>query len=266
MEYDPVKKSVGRLARRPLIRRLGYFLADIVFLRAWYVKAAIRKLGLSGELEILDAGSGFGQYSTSMAHRFPRGKILGLEIDPVHVDDSNRYVQAIGLDNCRFERADLNRLDFENRFDLVLSVDVLEHIPDDRGLLIRFCKALKPGGFLVVSTPTVYRKHGQDASFVAEHARDGYSNEDILDKFGGAGFRIREIRYGYGFWGDLSWRMGIRNVMRWMSGSRITKAFALLYAVLVWPIVFVLMVLDFFWRNRRGTGVVVTAQKPETGS
>ena len=255
----------GIIGRNVPLRKLFYKSLGVLFLREWYVKRAIRKLPLAGreDVEILDAGSGFGQYSYYCAKQFSTASVLGLEVVPGHVSDCNRFARSAGLQRLRFEEFDITHLEYQDRFDLVLSVDVLEHIENDRDLISRFFDALKPDGHLVISTPTVYRSHHDDAGFVGEHVREGYQEEEIVGLFSAAGFRLESIVYGYGKWGDLSWRIGMRNAMRLASRGGCLRFFGILYLFLVSPVVLPLMGLDFIWKNRRGTSIIVVAQKPE---
>jgi SAM-dependent methyltransferase len=265
MEYEPIKKQIGRWVRRSvLLRKLLYRLLGTLFLREWYVKRAIRRLGFpkTSAPRILDAGAGFGQYSVYCIKKYPRADVLGIEINPDHVAEGNRFAQRAGLERLRFEHGDITKLSHRNRFDVVLAVDVLEHIQDDEALLDHFFRALTVDGRLIVSTPSVYRKHRPDGNFVGEHFREGYSEEGIRQKLDKAGFLLDTLTYGYGFWGDLSWRWGIRNTLTLMGRGFLGKIAGPVYMILVAPLVLSLMGLDYVWPNRRGTGFVIVARKP----
>lgn len=264
MRYEPVKKRLGQWIRRNvLLRKVFYKIMGTLFLREWYVKRVIRNLDLKSKknIEILDAGAGFGQYSYCCAKRFPNAKVLAIEINSDQVDDGNWFANKTRMNRLGFEKADITAINYQNRFDIVLAIDVLEHIEHDEDLLNRFFRALKSGGYLIVSTPSVYRRHIQDGEFVGEHFRKGYSEEEIRQKFRNTGFNLNEITYSYGLWGDFSWRLGIRNTIRLMGKGFLGKLLAPLYLVLVFPLVLKLMVLDYFWKNRKGTGFVIRASK-----
>jgi len=252
-----IRKSV-------IFRKIFYKGLGTLFLREWYVKRAIRELplGKKSEIVILDAGSGFGQYSYYCVQRLKKAHVLGLDIDPDHVADGNRFAQSLGLDRLEFREKDLATLAYQDRFELILSIDVLEHIQDDETLLYHLFQALKPGGHLIVSTPTAYRKHREDGEFVGEHFRVGYSEEMIIQKFGLVGFRLDRMIYSYGVWGDLAWRWGIRNTMRLMGHGFLGKGSAFFYLILLFPLIFSLMIIDYWWPNKRGTGIVIVASKP----
>ncbi len=158
LEYKPIKKREAHMMRRSgIIRKLFYLITGIVFLREWYIKRAVTKIYLDKKYfdEILDAGSGFGQYCYFCKKRFPEAEILGIDINQNYVDDCNYFVKKAGIKRVRFEKSDLTTIDYSDKFDLILSIDVLEHIKDDIRLLSLFNRAVKPEGFVIISTPTL---------------------------------------------------------------------------------------------------------------
>ena len=71
--------------------------------------------------------------------------------------------------------------------------DVLEHIEDDITVFKNFYNSLKQGGYLLVNTPSAFGGsdvHGdEEESFVGEHARTGYSDNDLKTKLASVGFK-----------------------------------------------------------------------------
>jgi SAM-dependent methyltransferase len=54
----------------------------------------------------------------------------------------------------RYARADGARLPFKDAvFDTVFAIDVIEHVPDERALIIEALRVLRPGGRLIMTTP-----------------------------------------------------------------------------------------------------------------
>ena len=266
MEYEPLKKRIAAFFRNhPVLRPVLFRILDVVLLRAWHVKKALRSIGLDRDkpLAILDAGAGFGQVAESLIRRFPKAVVTAVDIDPEHVEDGNLYFVAKAPGRVKFLCQDLVGFEAPEPFDLVVSVDVLEHIDDDRTVVRRFAECLKPGGHVLVTTPSLYRRSSRDGAFVAEHFREGYSDSSMRHLFGEAGFDSIRIRYAYGFWGDLSWKLGIRTAMGLAGKGVWGKVAAVLVFGAVSPLVFALMALDFVWPNRRGTGIVLVARKPE---
>lgn len=264
MEYDPVKKKFRDIIRKkPWRRKLFFKFMNLVLLRSWYIKRGIHRLPLqkNDKLNLLDAGSGFGNYTHYLCKYFPNAKVLGLEIEEEHVKDAIRFAKEINEECLTFKQADITQMDYQDTFDLILSVDVLEHIQEDEDLIRRFHTALKKGGHFLASTPSVYRKYDDDSEFVEEHCRDGYSIEDMEGKCKRAGFDEVHICFGYGFWGDLYWRLGIRNTMKIVGQGVVGKMIAPIYFVLVFPFMLLFMTLDYIVPNKLGTGMIVHAIK-----
>jgi SAM-dependent methyltransferase len=271
MKYDPVKEIFSHLVRRrPWMRRLLYRLLSVIFLREWYVKRAVRGLlqNTGGSVEIYDAGMGFGQYTYYMARRFPDVRIHAADVKAEQVEDCRQFFAAMGLRHCSVAVEDLLTIRHENRFDLVLSVDVMEHIAEDRRVFTNLARSLKPGGVLLVNTPSNLGGsdvHGEgEQSFIEEHARAGYGVEEIREKVESAGLRVESITFTYGPLGTLAWRLGVKYPMLLLNKSRLLVLVLPLYYMLALPIILPLMYLDYVSTNKSGTGLLVVARKPSS--
>jgi 2-polyprenyl-3-methyl-5-hydroxy-6-metoxy-1,4-benzoquinol methylase len=132
MQYDPIKRSLGSIFNRtPFLRIFFYRMLDLLLLRSWHIRRELRQLDRLGfqPSSIADAGSGFGQYVHFLSRKYPGAKITGLDIKQEQVDDCNRFFTSIGKqDRVSFRYADLTTLDIREEHELVLCVDVLEHI------------------------------------------------------------------------------------------------------------------------------------------
>ena len=75
------------------MRKTLYFLLDLLLLRTWHVKKALRKIALEfpGEASVLDAGSGFGQYTWRMSRMNSRWNINAIDINREQIEDCNRF-------------------------------------------------------------------------------------------------------------------------------------------------------------------------------
>ena len=269
MQYDPIKQSLGKVFNRsPLLRKLFYRLLDLLLLRSWHIRRELRDLKQHGfaPAQIADAGSGFGQYVFYLSSRFPEARITGLDIKQEQVDDYNRFFSSIGRDDrVAFEWADLTELGAEEAWDLVLSVDVMEHIEDDRTVFKRICRGLKPGGVLLISTPSdkggsdVHHEH--DSSFIEEHVRDGYGVEEIDGKLREAGFSEVDIKYSYGRPGSLSWKLSMKYPILLAGFSKLFLLLLPLYYLVVYPLCFFLNRADVRREHATGTGLIVKCKK-----
>jgi len=269
MQYDPIKHSLGKIFNStPSLRILFYRLLDLLLLRSWHIRREIRKLKSNGfsPLQIADAGSGFGQYVYYLAKTFPRSGIRGLDIKQEQVDDCNAFFASIGLqEHVSFEYADLIRLRVGETYDLVLCVDVMEHIEEDRIVLANFYNSLKPGGILLISTPSDQGgsdvHHAHDSSFIDEHVRDGYGIEEMEEKLKSAGFSELRIRYSYGKPGKLSWKLSMKIPILLLNVSRLFLVLLPFYYILVYPVCFFLNMADVRREHSTGTGLIVMSKK-----
>jgi len=269
MQYDPIKKSLGKVFNRtPILRKLFYRLLDLLLLRSWHIRRELKKLNAEGfkPEEIADAGSGFGQYVYYLSKRYPHARISGLDIKQEQVDDCNHFFSAIKREqNVRFKYADLTQLDKREEWDLVLSVDVMEHIEDDRSVFRHIYTGLKKGGVLLISTPSdqggsdVHHEH--DESFIDEHVRDGYGVQEIDEKLREAGFSDINVKYSYGRPGKISWKLSMKYPILLANVSKIFLLVLPLYYIVVYPFCYFLNMADVRGEHATGTGLIVRCKK-----
>ena len=112
MHYDPIKRSLGNVFNKsPFLRKSFYNLLDLLLLRAWHVHKELktwkRTLQNKKEINVLDAGAGFGQYTYWMNRRDASWKILSLDVKEEQVADCNNFFKKIGAKNVLFEVGDL---------------------------------------------------------------------------------------------------------------------------------------------------------------
>lgn len=206
---------------------------------------------------ILDAGCGPGVFTFELARRLPESKVTGIDILNDLLEDDKVVAQKIGLSNCFFRHVDITNMPLQNEFDLVISIDNLEHIEDDDHALKMFYNSLVKDGELILHVPGLYRRwpffKWKENFFVEGHFRPGYTLENISAKIKNAGFEIAEAYYTYG------WIETVTNNISFM----ITKAE--MYNKLLYAFVFpFLNVLSWFGRNskpQKGAGVLVRAIK-----
>jgi SAM-dependent methyltransferase len=269
MHYDPVKNVFASLIRKiPYLRIIFYKLLDLMFLRSWYVRRELKKLREKfgeGKIKILDAGTGYGQYAYFMAKHLNPCEIKAVDIKEDWIKDCKEFFKQQKIDNVLFEIEDLTRLNYSEEFDLIVCVDVMEHIPDDIKVLRNFYNALKSEGYLLINTPSIYGGsdvHDEDEeSFIGEHARVGYSKEELEFKLHPIGFKTYQSKYTYGFWGDKAWRLGIKYPMLLLNHSKMFFIILPFYYLITFPFTLLMMYLDFVKENKVGSGINFIAKK-----
>jgi SAM-dependent methyltransferase len=124
-------------------------------------------------LNVLDAacGEGYGSalLSTKAAH------VTGVDISAQAIEHASARYPS---DSLTFRVSDCLTLPFEaGEFDCIVSFETLEHLEDHDGLMAEFQRVLKPGGFLLISSPdkAIYTdKQKNDNEF---HLRELYRDE-----------------------------------------------------------------------------------------
>jgi SAM-dependent methyltransferase len=136
-------------------------------------------------MNILDAGCGTG---LNLKYLQTCGCSIGLDIS----EDALRFSRIRGLPSLVCGSAD--RLPFKNNvFDLVLALDVIEHIEDDKSAIKEFYRVLRTGGSLIVTVPafmSLWSEHD-----LAVHHKRRYARPEICDLLRSGGFKIERASY-----------------------------------------------------------------------
>jgi SAM-dependent methyltransferase len=272
MKYDPIKRSLGTVFNKsPFLRKSFYRMLDLLLLRTWHVKGEFKKWSKEHKTAtILDAGSGFGQYSYFMSKN-KNYTVKGVDVKDEQIADCNQFFKQIGFNNARFEVADLVKFNEPKTYDFILSVDVMEHILEDVEVFKNFHAAMNDGGMLLVSTPSDQggsdhdhdhdHDHDEAHGFIDEHVRDGYNIQEIQDKLKEAGFSKTEARYNYGTPGKISWKISMKYPILMLNASKIFFILIPFYYLITFPFALVLNYMDKVGNHKTGTGLIVKAWK-----
>lgn len=124
---------------------------------------------------VLEVGCGPGSQS-KVFHGQLGCDVVGIEIDPARADKARTYCRDVHVANL--ETDDLGSFLKDEKFDVIVCADVLEHLRNPGDLLIGLKTFLKPDGYLVASIPNITH-----ASIVYEmiHGRFEYHSEGLLD-------------------------------------------------------------------------------------
>lgn len=269
MQYEPIKKSLQVVFTRSLfLRKTFYFFLNLLLLRAWHVKKAIKRIStaLPEEASVLDAGSGFGQYAWLMSSLNKGWKIKAVDINPEQVEECNEFIKRSGRsDRINFEICDLTTLGITDHYDFIITVDVMEHIEDDDLVFRNFYRSMKKDGILLISTPSDKGgsdiHHEDERSFIDEHVRGGYAKEEITGKLKRAGFGRIDVKYTYGKAGSISWLLSMKYPVMMLNRSYLFLIILPFYYLVTFPFSFFLNIIDLNFRHDSGTGLLVVAEK-----
>jgi SAM-dependent methyltransferase len=269
MRYELIKSKIDKIiSGRNLARKIFYAGLNLLLLRAWYVKDEIKNFFKSrgdDKIKVLDAGCGFGQYSYFIAKKFKNAQVIGVDINEERIKDCARFAEEEKFENLKFEFADLTSLNYTTKFDLVLAIDVMEHIEDDVRVFENFYNAMNENGLIIISTPSNLGgsdvHSNEEESFIEEHVRQGYDVGEIKSKLESVGFKNVKIKYTYGRWGSLSWRLMVKFPILFLGKSFVFAIILPFYYLFVFPLGIFLMWLDKKVENATGTGLIVTAMR-----
>jgi cyclopropane-fatty-acyl-phospholipid synthase len=104
----------------------------------------LERAQLEDGMRVLDLGSGWGSFSSWLAERHPKSRIVAVS----NSRSQAKHVNARGLSNLTTVTADVNGFEPEGRFDRVVSIEMLEHVRNHRALFSRVARWLGPGGKL----------------------------------------------------------------------------------------------------------------------
>ena len=144
----------------------------------------VEKLGTEPGARVLDLACGRGRHSLELARRGLR--VTGVDLSPRSLELARADAAADGLE-VAFVQADMRELDFVGAFDAAISVftslGYFESDEEDRDVLVRVARALRPGGRFLVDVinplglarlyqPRLWDEVGDGILMVQEHEWD----------------------------------------------------------------------------------------------
>ena len=148
----------------------------------------------------LDAASGSG-YGTEMISQ-KAGKVIGLEYDLESIKFAKQHHNN---SNIEYRQADLTcKLDLSNSyFDVIISIETIEHITEHNMMMSEFRRVLKPGGLLIAST-VEHEIYSEKGGIKNPHHVGELTKKQLLDLIS-LYFKPEEV-YGQIKYLPLTWR------------------------------------------------------------
>jgi SAM-dependent methyltransferase len=201
---------------------------DPFMIERWrWLRTRIRR----GGLRTLDAGCGSGAFAIYAASR--GNEVLGISFEEQANVKGRRRAQMFGLgESVDFRTGDLRLLDEIapeiGTFDQIICFETIEHIADDGKLVRDLASVLRPGGRLLLCTPSdVHRPLALEVVSGVEdgnHVRFGYSHRDLRRLVMAAGLEVEEeswiggvvSRWAWNVMGFLAMRTPVPDKVMWV--------------------------------------------------
>lgn len=199
--------------------------------------------GLKMDGEILEFGPGLGDF----LERFKqRGKLVdAVENEPQFFDALKPLARRVAA------RLD----DLPGQYDGIVSVNVLEHIENDRETLSDLYKKLKPGGVLNLYLPAAQILYGHLDALVHHFRR--YDRAELVTKVKDSGFIVEEV-FNVDALGFIAF--GVYKILKYGDGT-ITPGSMTFYDNVIFPFTYV---LDPLVGRSFGRSIYLRARKPKT--
>jgi SAM-dependent methyltransferase len=133
--------------------------------------------------EVNEIGCGTGLILSEIDKRFP-----GL-----HLSGSDLFLEGLNFAQERVKKGAFYQMDacnmpFKEEFDLILALDIIEHIDEDTKALENMYRSIKPGGGIILTVPQ-HRWLWSVQDEKSFHKRR-YSRHELVDKVHACGFQV----------------------------------------------------------------------------
>lgn len=158
--------------------------------------------------KLIDVGCGSGTFSIGAARR--GYETLGVDWNEQGRTVAEERAKICKAQSAKFEVLDVRNLDTRDdlvgKFDIVINLENIEHIIDDRKLIQDISSCLKPGGYLLLSAPYLHYRplSFEDSGPFLEiedggHVRRGYSKAMLEELCKQSGLIPEEISFCSGY-------------------------------------------------------------------
>jgi 2-polyprenyl-3-methyl-5-hydroxy-6-metoxy-1,4-benzoquinol methylase len=200
---------------------------------------------------VLELGSGIGNLSRLLAR--DARELVVTDVEDVYLD---RLRTELGHEpHVRVERYDLEQPPppslTRQRFDVILSSNVLEHVLDDRRAVRELVSMLAPGGWLLTYVPACPPAFGTLDEALGHHRR--YDKPGFLGLMRGAGLVVERLEY-MNLIGLAGWLVNGRVLRRRLLDEKQVRTFERIVP---------LVRLEDRLRLPVGLGLICHARKPD---
>lgn len=204
-----IRFTAGRLPRTPSTASPGRALTEA------FLHSELPKMQPPGKLSVLEIGCGSGSLTKLLTEFGYSGSYVGVDI-------TDRFDHAAQSAFQRdFIEMDAHQFEPDGKFDLVVSVSALEHIPNDQLLIEKLAKFVAPGGLQVHFVPSgwgllTYLWHGyRQYTATGLGQRIGPHGTTLFSMGGAASFTLHLLFITVG---EILLRLRLRQRLPWLYG------------------------------------------------
>lgn len=153
----------------------------------------LAKFGKKKNLKILDLGCGGGNVAAFLKNKFPSWSVYGIDVSSKAIKSAKENFK-----NVKFIRSPAEKLPFKNQeFDLVLSLDTLEHFKNYKNVILEVKRVLNTNALFYLAVPLekqfptplwFFYKFGWTAKNEYVGHVNYFDNRTILSEFKNLGF------------------------------------------------------------------------------
>ncbi|MBU1031369.1 class I SAM-dependent methyltransferase [Patescibacteria group bacterium] len=164
----------------------------------WYNKWTLQKFEQFLHGEILEVGCGIGNFTKTLAQY---GNVWAIDIEKEYIIQTKQ--SANGKVKAGFGDIEKGKYFFgSQKFDIIISLNVLEHIQNDMTALKNMYDLLKDGGKLILLVPAHNFLYGEIDRSIGHFRR--YEKEELIKMLESLKFKINISRM-INFIGALGW-------------------------------------------------------------
>ncbi len=152
---------------------------------------------------ILEIGSGLGTYSKKLIRDFPESRLVLSEIDQDYCQALQTQFRTVAVEIKSLDlEKPIHNAQIDERFETIISLNVMEHIEDDVAAFNHVYDALAPGGAYVVLVPAHNFLFNSLDRSVGHFCR--YNKQVMAEKIAQTPF-ILETSFYFNFLSTLGW-------------------------------------------------------------